>query len=103
MNTKKGRVKKDMKEDIETGLEISKRAVVNVRKLVANCPQSTDAELRKLLSIQGAILNQVGLELLVAASNSRKKERMMRLGLDALKSSRNALQSAANITIKEKP
>ena len=85
-------------------LIVTERAVVNFKKLVENCPQATDAELRKLLSIQGAILNQVGIELLLSSRESeRRREKILKLALVALDGSRNALAKAASIQVSAEP
>jgi hypothetical protein len=77
--------------------ELVRRATSQVQSLIKDVPNPTQAELRKLLAVQGTILNQVGIELLMDARGSRKPGNRVSLALKALSASREALKASANI------
>ncbi len=57
----------------------------------------TDEQLRLMLAVQGAILNQCGMELLVGVKTCRKPKQAAELALKFLAASRESLKSAAGI------
>jgi len=80
---------------------ITEDALEGVQSLLVDCPQSTDADLRKLLSIQGAVLNEIGLSLVMAATERRaKKTQVLKLAFAALSASRQALVEASKIKVE---
>ena len=72
-----------------------------MKSLVDDCANPTQEELRKLLAMQGAFLNQIGVSLMEEAVNSKKKFQKISLGLKALAASRAAIDSASRIETKE--
>ena len=76
-------------------------SINTVQDLVARCPNPTQAELRKILAVQGSILNQIGLDLLsLSGKGDKVSVRKMNLALKALAASREALKASAGITTK---
>ena len=57
----------------------------------------TDEQLRLMLAVQGAILNQCGMELLVGVKTCRKPKQAAELALRFLAASRESLKSAASV------
>lgn len=72
-----------------------------MKSLVEDCANPTQDELRKLLAMQGAFLNQIGVSLMEEAVGSKKKFQKISLGLKALAASRAAIDSASRIEIKD--
>lgn len=78
--------------------ELVADSINTVQDLVARCPNPTQGELRKILAIQGSILNQVGLDLLsLAGKGSKLSTKQLNLALKALAASREALKASAGI------
>lgn len=84
---------KDEKELVEK--------ISTMQQLVENCPDPTQEELRKLLAIQGTILNQIGIDLLFDAKQLRRPLKQINVALKALAASREALTGASRVKVKE--
>jgi hypothetical protein len=65
--------------------------------LIPQCPNPTQSELRKLLSIQGYLLNTIGLEILQEYHGQKKNSRHISLAVKALAASKEALKAASSI------
>jgi len=76
-------------------------SISTFERLVKNCPMPTQGELKKLLAIQGTILNQIGLDLLIEVKVSKKPEKTLKTALMALQASRNALRDASQIEVEK--
>ncbi len=79
--------------------QLVKRTVNATNLMVQNCPNPTQAELRKLLAIQGHLLNTIGLDILLEFHGKKKNDIKLNTALKALAVSREALKAAANIEI----
>lgn len=84
---------------IEKDEQLIRSAVQTVHNMIAECPNPTQAELRKLLAVQGTILNQIGIEILVQNRGEKRNDKRMNLALRALAASREALGRAAGVDI----
>jgi hypothetical protein len=80
--------------------DLVKNSVKTIQEMMLNCPNPTQEELRKLLAIQGTILNQIGIEILIENRRENRNGSKMQLGLKFLTASREALKSSANIIDK---
>lgn len=76
----------------KTGNDLSAEAIKTVQDLIQNCPDPEDSEIRKLLVIQGTILQQIGLEMLLQNRGS-KNRKSLDLALRFMAGSREALKS----------
>ena len=74
-------------------------SISSTEMMMRNCPNPTQAELRKLLAIQGFMLQQVGLDMLSDAGRLKNGDHKVNLALKALAASREALKSAAGIEL----
>ena len=88
-----------MELKMESKMELKKQdksmaneAMKTVQDLIQNCPDPTDVEIRKLLVIQGTILQQVGLEMLLQ-NRGTKNKKSLDLALRFMAGSREALKS----------
>ena len=90
------------KTEVEIEVRLSEKLLMEasaktVQNMIGNCPNPTQVELRKLLAIQGTILNQLGIEMLIKNRDEKRGERKMQLGLKFLTASREALKSAGGL------
>ena len=83
-----------------------KKGMEGLKELIEICPVPTNHELKKLLGIQGALLNNAGLDLLQSVRSERmsgaslkKVERAFKMALKALNASREALKASAAIQV----
>jgi len=80
----------------ETDTKRIDNSITTTESLLKSCPNPTDAELRKLLAIQGYILQQVGMDLLDEATRAKKGDGKVGLALKAMAASREALKASIN-------
>ncbi len=73
-------------------------AMTSTEMLMQSCPNPTQNELRKLLAIQGYMLQQVGLDLIVEARGVKRGDQKLQLALKALAASREALKMVALVS-----
>jgi len=73
----------------DSGLDLVVKSTFTVHEILSLCPNPSQSELRKILAVQGYMLNQVGLDLLGKSK--------VGLALKALAASREALKSASAI------
>ncbi len=74
-------------------------ARMTTEMMLKMCPDPTQSELRKLLAIQGHMLNQIGLDMLALSATIRKGDQKMLIALKAIASSRESLKAAAGIEV----
>jgi hypothetical protein len=91
-----------MKNEITTH---NKRQITDeLQRMLEVCPNPTDVEIRKLLSIQGFLLQQLGIELLHTASQEpklRNKRPTINLARSCLQDARKSLEAASRTTNNE--
>jgi hypothetical protein len=81
--------------------ELITDSIKTVEDLISRCPNPTQLELKKILAIQGSILNQIGLDLIAVSgsANGKISTQKLNLALKALSHSREALKASASIKI----
>ena len=87
----------DLKVNSSPDSEVVSEAVLTFEQMISACPNPTQNELRKMLSVQGYILNNLGLKLMQAAAEGKFSPNKMQIALKALSSSREALKAAGAI------
>ncbi len=85
--------------EVQKDEQLIRTAAKTVHNMIAECPNPTQGELRKLLAVQGTILNQIGIEILVQSRGEKRNDKRMNLALRALAASREALARAADVKI----
>ena len=92
-----------MENELETiDKKKASEIITDLQDLVKDCPMVTQAEIRKLLSIQGFVLNTIGFEILGSVSNPKTQTKLLRIGFEAIAGSRSALSLAASIDPADK-
>jgi len=69
----------------------------SLKKAIEECPAPSDDEIRKLLAIQGYLLNKLAMDYLSSTGSAK----LMRQGVRLLQESRKSLTAAADIDLKK--
>ncbi len=77
--------------------EIVEESLTLLESLLEDCDAPTNEELKKLLGMQAAVLNNFGILIMDSLRGKKKMERQLRLAIKCLDSSRAAAEAAARI------
>lgn len=83
--------------------DVIEKSLSLLEVLVEDCPPPTDLELKKLLGLQAAVLNSMGVQLFESAKGMKKMEGRLRLVIKAFEASRSAAEAAARIKTDDFP
>ena len=86
---------------VKSEIRLVQDSISTFERLLKDCPMPTQGELKKLLAIQGTILNQVGLDMLIESKHAKRPEKSLKAALNALQASRNALRDASQIQVED--
>ena len=71
---------------------------LDIARFIANCPEPTNAELRKILAMQATLLTQFGMELILEAKTGSSirgySSKLIKLGYESFKISQEAMKTA---------
>lgn len=81
--------------------EVVDKSIEVLESLLDDCPTPTDAELRRLLGMQAAILNNLGVQLFVTSKDMKRIDGRLRLVIKAFEASRAATEAAARIKVPD--
>jgi hypothetical protein len=71
-----------------------------LENLLQNCPDPTQNELRKLLAIQGTVLNNLAIQLLESCAGQKRIDGKIKLAMKAMAGSRASIAAAAGVKLR---
>ena len=86
-----------MTTDLAVKGDVISDSVMTFEQMISACPNPTQSELRKMLAVQGYILNADGLKLREMALEGTVSPKKLNLALQFLRASREAIKAAASI------